>query len=151
MPFWIMGFIVELWTIRGSLMRPKWSKLASLWHFQCIVVIAKMVFIYELVFILWSQIRLSVWSKFILTHASATLCKSARHVFLCFPHAKWQKILLLLIRGCIKIHLSTIAKIKIKWSEIRAHIFKTIHTSCYPLESQRIWFVCIQISAYTKI
>ena len=28
--FGIMGFIVELETIRGSLMKPKWQKLASL-------------------------------------------------------------------------------------------------------------------------
>ena len=28
--FVIMGFIVELETIRGSLMKPKWQKLASL-------------------------------------------------------------------------------------------------------------------------
>ena len=28
--FGIMGFIVELETVRGSLMKPKWQKLASL-------------------------------------------------------------------------------------------------------------------------
>ena len=33
--FGIMGFIVELETIRGSLMRPKWPKLASLSQIIC--------------------------------------------------------------------------------------------------------------------
>ena len=28
--FGIMGFIVEIWNIRGSLMKPNWQKLASL-------------------------------------------------------------------------------------------------------------------------